>query len=400
MTGATVAVLLVALVGHAIFWVGSVNRIHGLGLPRKLVVGLGAACHALLVAVPLLFAWWLISGGQVIPSPLSLASIVEPARAYLLVCLAVVAAHLPAWIRQRRAARPPAAVVRHRIRSVDVAARLGHWPAVGAKGRLLAHVPGNQLFHLDIDEEEVELKRLSAELDGISILHMSDFHFSGRVEPAYFHEVVRLANELKPDLLAITGDICDFVPGIDWIGEILGGLVAPLGKFFVLGNHDIRTRKVPAVRAAMRSIGFADVASTPVRLELRGRPVFVAGNELPWIRSAEAFDLPAESPFGSVGDRPLRILLSHSPDQFGWACQRDFDLMLAGHTHGGQIRLPWIGPVVCPSLHGIRYAGGTFFDPPTLLHVSRGISSLLPLRLSCPCEITRLTLRRSAPAAS
>ncbi len=142
-------------------------------------------------------------------------------------------------------------------------------------------MPGNQLFHLDVDEEEVELDSLPAELAGISILHLSDFHFSGRVEPAYFHEVVRLANDLRPDLLAITGDICDFAAGIDWIADIFRGLVAPLGKFFVLGNHDLRTRNLPRLRAAMAAVGFVDVASAPITLEIRGRPVFVAGNERP-----------------------------------------------------------------------------------------------------------------------
>jgi hypothetical protein len=389
LTGAKVAVLLAALFGHAAFWVGSVNRIHGLGLPRKVVRSLSAACHAMLVSIPLVFAWWLLIGGQVIPSSPSLKDALEPARAYLLICLTVALVHLPAWIRLRRAARAPAAVVRHQVRSVDVAARLGRWPAVGLKARLLARVPGNQLFHVDVDEEEVELERLPAELAGISILHLSDFHFSGRVEPDYFHEVVRLANDLQPDLLAITGDICDFTAGIDWVTDIFAGLAAPLGKFFVLGNHDLRTRNVPRLRAAMVAVGFADVASAPMALELRGCPVLVAGNERPWTRSPEPFAQQA----APAAAGPLRILLSHSPDQFDWARERQFDLMLAGHTHGGQIRLPWIGPVVCPSLHGIRFAGGTFFAPPTLMHVSRGISSLLPLRLSCPCEITKLVLR-------
>ena len=59
--------------------------------------------------------------------------------------------------------------------------------------------------------------------------------------------------------------------------------------------------------------------------------------------------------------------------------------------------LPWFGPVVCPSRYGVRYAGGIFFEPPTLLHVSRGISSLFPLRLSCPCEMTKLVLQRRKP---
>ena len=67
--------------------------------------------------------------------------------------------------------------------------------------------------------------------------------------------------------------------------------------------------------------------------------------------------------------------------------------MLAGHTHGGQVRLPWIGAIVAPSRHGVRYASGTFFEPPTVMHVSRGLSAEKPLRWNCAPELTKLTLR-------
>jgi predicted MPP superfamily phosphohydrolase len=90
--------------------------------------------------------------------------------------------------------------------------------------------------------------------------------------------------------------------------------------------------------------------------------------------------------------------LSHSPDQFTWAQRWDFDLMLAGHTHGGQFCLPLIGPVLSPSWHGVLYAGGTFAAGPTVMHVSRGTCSELPFRLNCPPEISKITLRSiSAP---
>jgi predicted MPP superfamily phosphohydrolase len=89
----------------------------------------------------------------------------------------------------------------------------------------------------------------------------------------------------------------------------------------------------------------------------------------------------------------LHVLLAHSPDQFKWARRRDFDLMLAGHTHGGQICLPVIGPIHCPSWHGVKYASGVFFEPPTVMHVSRGVSSELPIRLNCRPEVTKLVLR-------
>ncbi len=70
--------------------------------------------------------------------------------------------------------------------------------------------------------------------------------------------------------------------------------------------------------------------------------------------------------------------------------------MLAGHTHGGQVRFPLVGPIVCPSWHGTKYASGFFHEPPTLLHVSRGTGSYFPYRLNCRPEITKLVLRRTA----
>ena len=345
--------------------------------------------------MPLVYLWWWADGWRLLSERMSAADGITPARGYVLAALVVASVQLAEWLRRRVAGGPPEAVVRHHIYSVDIAARLGRWPARGLKAGLLSYVPGNQLFQLDIDEEEVELERLPPELAGLSLLHLSDLHFSGIVEPAFFHEVVRLANELAPDMVAITGDICDFAGGIAWVKDIFAGLRAPAGKFFVLGNHDLLTRDVPGLRAALAAVGFTDVASAPARLQVRGYPVVVAGNERPWFRSPDPVDL---LPPGRSAPLPLRILLAHTPDQFQWARQRDFDLMLAGHTHGGQIRLPGIGPVVCPSLHGVRYASGTFYARPTLLHVSRGVSSLLPLRLSCPCEITKLVLQRPRTA--
>jgi predicted MPP superfamily phosphohydrolase len=87
-------------------------------------------------------------------------------------------------------------------------------------------------------------------------------------------------------------------------------------------------------------------------------------------------------------------LLAHSPDQFQWAQENDIDLMLAGHLHGGQVRLPILGAFLAPSIYGVRYAAGVFTAENTTLHVSRGVSSLMPLRFRCPPEIAILVLRK------
>jgi predicted MPP superfamily phosphohydrolase len=125
-------------------------------------------------------------------------------------------------------------------------------------------------------------------------------------------------------------------------------------------------------------------------LEIRGESLLLAGNELPWI--APAADLSRTGPPLAEGGA-ARILLAHTPDQIEWARAFDIDLMLCGHTHGGQIRLPWVGAIFAPSRQGVKFDCGVFEFMPTVLHVTRGIAGKLPLRWNCAPEIVLLTLR-------
>ena len=88
----------------------------------------------------------------------------------------------------------------------------------------------------------------------------------------------------------------------------------------------------------------------------------------------------------------LRVVLAHTPDQYAWSRQADADLMLAGHTHGGQVQLPWLGVIASPSLYGSRYACGVFRSGPTVMHVTRGVGGERPVRWRCPPEAALLEL--------
>jgi len=126
-----------------------------------------------------------------------------------------------------------------------------------------------------------------------------------------------------------------------------------------------------------------------------GSPLLLAGNERPWFRPYPPLDdMRRSDPQVSMA---FTIGLAHSPDQIGWARRSQVDLLLAGHTHGGQVRIPVLGPVLSPSLHGVWLAAGTFACPPTVMHVSRGVSGACPLRYRCPPELSFVTLTRVPP---
>lgn len=381
MLASSVAIFALALIGHGAFWVGIVNRWHSTGFPRFVVKTTTLIPYAALLLLPLACAWHIAHHP---PEPGSSAS--WPwnwATAYVAFAAAIGAIHIPVWAWHRwQHRRNPPSVSLTTARFVDMQVQAQKLLAASPRAKLLQHVPGNQIWNLHVREFEVMLPRLPAALDGLSICHWSDLHFSGRIAPEYFDEVVRLTNELDVDLIALTGDVCDKIKCIDWI-EALGGARSRLGRFFVLGNHDLRTHDLTRLRGELQRAGFTDVGNR--HTTIADGQILAAGNERPWIRQPNADPPP--------GNQGLRLLLSHAPDQLSWARRHKFDLMLAGHTHGGQICFPLIGPVICPSVYGVRYAAGFFDRPPTLLHVSRGTSGLMPLRINCPPELTKLVLR-------
>jgi uncharacterized protein len=379
-----------ALLGHAALWIGYVNRVHAINLHKYVAKGISSFGYDLLFIPPLVtFAWWLHSG-QPLGDWLIGAAQIKALWFYVVLCWIVAAIIIALWAYRRWLLRPPALIQSHRTTVVNMTASRSQPLAIGQWAKVFSHFPGNQFLELAIEELEIALPRLSPQLDGLSMVHLSDLHMTGQIAVDFFHDVVDRANALRPDMMVITGDIVDHVGLLNWIPQTLGRLEAPLGVYFVLGNHDAFTRHAPLVRQALTGAGLIDVAGRWHRLEAAGAEIVLAGNERPWFNPAPDLNkCPQRTP-----DEPqLRLLLAHTPDCFRWARRGDFDLMLAGHTHGGQVRFPLIGPILSPSWRGVKYASGTFYSVPTLMHVSRGLSAETPLRLNCRPELAKIVLR-------
>jgi predicted MPP superfamily phosphohydrolase len=164
--------------------------------------------------------------------------------------------------------------------------------------------------------------------------------------------------------------------------------------FFVLGNHDVRVDS-DGVRRRLGQSGFVDLGGREHQLDVRGVPVLLAGNEAPWFgRPGQGSGRPPGRQECPAHPSPLRIALAHSPDQVAWARRWNADLLLVGHTHGGQIRIPPLGPIFSPCLRGVKHYSGIYHLPPTILHVTQGVSGDIPVRWNCKPEIALLTLRR------
>jgi uncharacterized protein len=383
-----IALAIAALIGHAVVWVGLNNRIHATSLKRSHLKPISALVHFGTVAVPVAFAWWIFREQPSLGRWLQVVEQRPTLLFYVLFCAGMALVHLPRWFYVRFVILRKATSHGRRLTLLDVHKRLGRWPTKGWKFAVGRWVPFNEVMQVEFVEKKVRIANLPPELDGMRIVHLSDLHLSGRVEPAFFVEVMRVVNELNADLILLTGDVFDYAKCLPWIDEVLSPLRARHGKFFILGNHDDRLADVAAARAAISATGFVDLGGRWDQLTVNGLPLALGGNELPWFGPPSDDENPAEAPA-----KPFKILLSHSPDQVSWAQKRGYDLMLCGHTHGGQIRFPVIGPVVCPSWYGVRYAGGLFLEESLALHVSRGISGLFPIRWNCRPEVALLVLR-------
>ncbi len=377
--------LLMALfsLGHAALMIGIVNRLHGLPLAEGLLHAARKLHDLLIAAFPVSLLWFFGVHGPGLMYGGAWWKLPPVMLAYLAVCGAT-AAGLPVVALKRRWARPIAQQTLQRSTRHDIAGRLGYRPVGHGPHRRLLAVPGNEAFQLEVTEKHFRLPRLPPAWHGLSILHLTDLHFTGAIERAYFEEVIDAGQKLNAELIVFTGDLLDQAELIDWIPDTLGRLTAPLGCYFVLGNHDWLLGDQSPTRRLLGELGWRDAAGRELSVEYRGRSLLIAGTELPWIGThPELVADPGEA---------FRILLSHTPDNIAWARRHGVDLMLSGHNHGGQVRLPLFGPVYSPSTFGCQYAAGVFWESPTLLHVSRGVSGWHPLRLGCPPEITSIVL--------
>ena len=364
--------LLAAWVGHACIWVSILNYVYARPYPKAILKPWRHFTGLVILSFPLLVY---LDWGPV-------------AFAYIPICFVFGAIVFPTITLIRLRRKPPAILVSETTHTLDLWKELGRAAIGNGKGRLAARLPFNSIYRVDFTELTLAIPNLPSEWDGLTILHLTDVHYHGTPSWA-FHE--RVLSEIerrwpKPDLVCLTGDYVDSDEHHTWIGPLLGRLRGTEGNFAILGNHDL-LYEPNRVRESLASAGYSVLGNGWKLAMIRGvRCVFV-GHEGPW------FDPPPD--LGTTPTDAFRICLSHTPDNYYWAQANGIGLVLCGHVHGGQIRLPLIGSIFVPSTYGRRFDMGVFEGKGTAMVVNRGLSGKEPLRFRCNAQVMRITLSRS-----
>lgn len=245
---------------------------------------------------------------------------------------------------------------------------------------------------LDITTVRIGIAGLPTAFDGYRIVFLTDLHASPLVPRWWLDRAVATANALEGDVILLGGDFVDDDPHyVADLAPILTPLRAPDGVFAVLGNHDHYV-DAGAVRAALHAAGVVELFNRNVVVGRGGEKLALCG-----VGELEMDVIDFERTVGRLPAEVPRIVMSHDPDVFAyWPAHLRCDLMLSGHTHGGQAFLPIIGPPFVPSQFGARYLAGRFVEGPRQLYVSRGIGvSGAPFRWKCPPELTVIQLTRA-----
>ncbi len=234
---------------------------------------------------------------------------------------------------------------------------------------------------------EVPVEGLDARLDGVRIAHLSDVHVSALTRPRLLERAVRRIAECGAELALLTGDyVCLSPKPLPRLAEALRRLAVP--SLATLGNHD-HWAGAEAVERALVSAGIDVLRNEHRTVLLRGAPLHVVGIDDGSTRHADI-----ERAFASVPADGLRVALTHDPRQADRAAPLGAALILAGHTHGGQVNVPVITRRLMRR-RGFDRLGGEYRVGDALLYVSRGLGASLPVRLRAPSEIAILTLRQA-----
>jgi predicted MPP superfamily phosphohydrolase len=264
------------------------------------------------------------------------------------------------------------------------------WPLAAGLGALgaasLTYMRRFEPTHPTLERVTLRLPTLPPALDGLRIGQISDTHLGLPFAADNLRWAVEQMNREQPDLIGLTGDLAGLADGIPDIPPLLSGLRAPLGVYAVPGNHDY-WEGLADVQAALMLADIPLLMNEHRHLRWNGADLWLAGIDDIWDGSPNLAAALDGVPRGA-----FTVLLAHSPDIADNATDYGFALQLSGHTHGGHLRLPLIGPFARPR-YGLRYVMGLYQVGAMALYISRGLGGL-PLRLMCRPEATILTLRR------
>lgn len=289
--------------------------------------------------------------------------------------------------RNETGAKSAAGLTRRRFLQSAAVASLG----------LAAYAGEISRHELRVEEIEIQLPNLPESMRGLRMVQLGDLHYGEYSEPAYLRWVIGRVNRLKPDVVVLTGDYISMGPlplsanrtFAYRCAEIVSHIECPQ-RFAVLGNHDAYVDP-DAVTDALETHGIPVLNDRNTPIEHDGGRIWIAG-----VRDllVQGGDLHKAVPPTASRDREPIILLAHEPDYADHVARRGVaDLVLSGHTHGGQVRIPFLPPLFLPPL-GKKYVEGHFRIGSLQLYVNRGIGAVgVPFRFNVPPEITVITLR-------
>jgi len=238
---------------------------------------------------------------------------------------------------------------------------------------------------LTVEKIAIRLKRLPKNLDGFRIVHLSDIHHSPFTTLEHITRAARIANELKPDIFVLTGDFVSHESEyIAPMAEVMGTLKSEFGTFACLGNHDHWTA-AELVTNSLREANVKVLINEGFRFAARGASFWLCGVDDYMVGKTDL----RSALRGSFPDE-MKMLLAHNPKILYRAARASVDLMLSGHTHGGQVKIRNEDKRILPRR---KFASGLYRRKETQVYITRGIGTVvLPVRFGCPPEISVIEL--------
>jgi predicted MPP superfamily phosphohydrolase len=258
-------------------------------------------------------------------------------------------------------------------------------------------------LNLQTTQRRIQLARLPKAFTGFRIAQLSDIHIGPFMTEDQIRKYVKITNDLKPDLIALTGDFVTWDPSTQGaVVNALTGLHAPFGIFGCLGNHEAWSHTEDSITRMLQEAGIRILRRERVPVTAQGESFNLIGVDFETSRHM----VPGKENFvrtylagveSLVAPDTANILMSHNPDTFDRAAELGIGLSLAGHTHGGQVALEFVSPEIAPSRLVTPYVAGWFQKPGGQLYVNRGIGTIgVPMRIGAPPEITVYELMRDA----